>query len=379
MKLESHRFISYFEQEQADELCQLAVLERFPEQGLIFDENEIPDSLYLVLDGEVEFGKRTGPGQYQVIAVARPNEFFGEFGVLDGQPRSARALASKDGATLAKIPRETLMEILQRSPGTVVLKLFRHIIQYLRSTTERYVDQVVYKQKMAVVGEMVNTIVHDFKSPVTGIQLASSMLKEMHVDEDTQEWCELIQAQVTRMLAMAEEVLEFTRGSSVLHKKPVNLAKTLRQFEKLNRVYFKDANVEFVMDAQDLWVNADEGKLMRVWQNLVSNAVDALEGRNGRIEIATVAREGWVEIDIADNGSGIPEAIRDRLFEPFITYGKRGGTGLGTAIAKSIIDAHGGEIDFNSGDTGTTFYIRLPLANEDNSEKDSEKQAIAKS
>ncbi|NER33294.1 MAG: cyclic nucleotide-binding domain-containing protein [Oscillatoria sp. SIO1A7] len=378
MNLESHRFISYFEREQADELCELAVLERFPEQGLIFEENEIPDSLYLVLDGEVEFGKRTGPGQYQVIAVARPNEFFGEFGVLDGQPRSARAVASKDGATLAKIPRETLMEILQRSPGTVVLRLFRHIIQYLRSTTERYVDQVVHKQKMAVVGEMVNTIVHDFKSPVTGIQLASSMLKEMHIDEDTQEWCELIQAQVTRMLAMAEEVLEFTRGSSVLHKKPVNLADTLRQFEKLNRVYFKDANVEFVMEAKDLWVNADEGKLMRVWQNLVSNAVDALEGCNGRIEIATVAREGWVEIDIADNGSGIPEAIRDRLFEPFITYGKRGGTGLGTAIAKSIIDAHGGEIDFTSSDTGTTFYIRLPIAKQDNSEKASEKEALAK-
>ena len=366
MELESHRFISYFEQDQADELCQLAVLERFPEQGVIFEENEIPDSLYLVLDGKVEFGKRIGQDQYQIIAVARPDEFFGEFGVLDGQPRSARALAGQGGATLAKIPKDTLMEILQRSPGSVVLTLFRHIIQYLRSTTDRYVHQIVHQQKMAVVGEMVNTIVHDFKSPVTGIQLASSMLKEMHIDEETQEWCELIQAQVTRMLAMAEEVLEFTRGSSVLNKKPVNLAETLEQFERLNRVYFKDANIEFVMQAKELWVNADEGKLMRVWQNLVSNAVDALEGRNGRIEIATIAREGWVEIDISDNGSGIPEAIQNRLFEPFVTYGKRGGTGLGTAIAKSIIDAHGGEINFTSDpEAGTTFYIRLPLANEE--------------
>jgi signal transduction histidine kinase len=363
MELKSHRFICYFLPEQAAELCQIAEVETFTEGAVIFEENEIPDSLYLVLEGTIEFCKHTASHHYQTVAWAEPNDFFGEFGVLDGQPRSARAVA-RGKATLAKIDRDRLMEILERSPGQVVLKLFNHIIQYLRLTTDRYVEQIVHKQKMTLIGEMANTIIHDFKSPFTAISLASSMLTEIHAeDEDTLEWCELIQAQTARMLAMAEEVLEFTRGSSVLHKKPVNLATILQKFEKLNRIYLKESNVKFIVRAEDLVVKADENKLIRLWQNLVGNAVEALEGREGQISIIATARDKFAAIEIVDNGRGSPDAIHDRLFEPFVTYGKRGGTGLGTAIAKSIVEAHGGEIEFESqSGKGTKFLIRLPLS-----------------
>jgi signal transduction histidine kinase len=94
----------------------------------------------------------------------------------------------------------------------------------------------------------------------------------------------------------------------------------------------------------------------------VGNAVEAFKGCGGRVELTTWANDQEVQIQIRDNGPGIPEAIRDRLFEAFVTYGKHSGTGLGTAIAKSIIDAHGGQISFQSSyQEGTTFYIRLPL------------------
>jgi signal transduction histidine kinase len=362
MDLKSHRFISYFQDEQATELCQVATVRTFANGTLVFEENEIPDSLYLVLDGEVEFSKSTGPNQYQTIAWAHPNDFFGEFGVLDGQPRSARAVARGE-TILAKIPRDQLMEILERTPGRVVLQLFSHIIHYLRITTDQYVHEIMHKQKMAVIGEMVNTIVHDFKSPFTGIQLSSSMLREIHEDdEETQEWCHLIEAQVTRMLGMAEELLEFTRGTATLHKKQVKLADILEKFEKLNRIYLQDAQVElFIKVADKIVVDADDNKLIRVFQNLVSNGVDAFDGAGGRIEIIAEETNQWVTIKISDNGPGIPEEIQERLFEAFVTYGKRGGTGLGTAIARSLITAHGGDITFNSNSAGTTFFIRLPL------------------
>jgi len=100
------------------------------------------------------------------------------------------------------------MEILDNTKGKIVRELFRYIIKRVRYMTDQYVDQVVHKDKMELVGEMVNTIIHDFKSPFNSIQLSSSMLKEMYPDEETQEWCDLIQAQITRMLGMAEEVLE---------------------------------------------------------------------------------------------------------------------------------------------------------------------------
>lgn len=362
MDLESHKFISFFEAEQATELCKIAIIEKFPHQKVIFEEGDPSDFLYLVLVGQVEFRKRLGSNQYQTLTKALPNSFFGELGILDGQPRSTQAIVCEE-ATLAKIPGSSLMEILEKTKGSVAIKLFSYMIQRLRESTDEYVKQVVHKQKMVVLGEMLNTVIHDFKSPLSGINLASGMIKELHPDEETVEWCNLIQAQAQRMLAMAEEFLEFVRGNSVLDKQPINLANTLQYFEKLNRVYFQEAQVEFVIQTADVVVNADENKLLRVVQNLVGNAVEAFKGCGGRIELtAWVSQEG-VHLKIHDNGPGIPETIRERLFEAFVTYGKHGGTGLGTAIAKSIIEAHGGRISFQSNyQEGTTFYICLPVS-----------------
>ena len=366
MDLESHRFIGYFEPEQARKLCQLALVEDHPDGDLIFEEGEVPDYLYLVLKGRVEFSKRAGGDRYQVVTVAEPNSFFGEFGVLDGQPRSARAIA-KGGATLAKVSRDHLMTILQDARGEVVLQLFGYITRQLRVTTNQYVKQMVRKQKMELLGEMVNTILHDFRSPFTGIQLSSSMLRELHPDEETQEWCDLISMQIQRMLGMAEEVLEFSRGSTTLSRRRVDVREMIERFENLNRVYFQSCGIEWKIDIrEEIYIRADSNKILRVLQNLVGNAIEALEDREGHIAIAAQIRDNWCEISIQDNGPGIPETIQDHLFDAFVTYGKQGGTGLGTAIAKSIVEAHGGAIGFESDPAvGTTFWIRLPLSHGD--------------
>lgn len=361
MDLLSHRFLSYFEIAEIQKLCELAIIEHVPDQTIIFEEGEEPNFLYLVLEGQVQFKKQITSIQYQTVAIAQANDFFGEFGVLDGQPRSARAIASGQ-VKLAKISRPDLMEILSNTEGKVILNLFSYIIQHLRVTTRQYANHLARKEKMELVGEMVNTILHDFRSPFTGIQLSSTMLKELHPDEETEEWCDLISMQIQRMLGMAEEVLEFTKGSAVLYRKPISVAKMLQHFEKLNHVYFQSTQVSFsVKAAEDLQVSVDENKLIRVLQNIIGNAVEAFEKVGGSIEVTVQEIGEWVEIAIADNGPGIPEAIRGHLFDAFVTYGKRSGTGLGTAIAKSIIDAHGGKISFESiSGKGTTFYIHLP-------------------
>jgi signal transduction histidine kinase len=366
MDLESHRFIGYFEPEQAQKLCQLALVEDHPDGDLIFEEGEIPDYLYLVLKGRVEFSKRAEGDRYQVVTVAEHNSFFGEFGVLDGQPRSARAIA-KGGATLAKVSRDHLMTILRDARGEVVLQLFSYITRQLRVTTTQYVKQMVRKQKMELLGEMVNTILHDFRSPFTGIQLSSSMIRELHPDEETQEWCDLISMQIQRMLGMAEEVLEFSRGSTTLSRRRVDVREMLERFENLNRVYFQSCGIEWKIDIrEEIYIRADSNKILRVLQNLVGNAIEALEDREGHVTITAQIRDNWCEISIQDDGPGIPEMIQDHLFDAFVTYGQQGGTGLGTAIAKSIVEAHGGAIGFESNPAaGTTFWIRLPLSHDD--------------
>ncbi|NEO83487.1 MAG: cyclic nucleotide-binding domain-containing protein [Spirulina sp. SIO3F2] len=362
MDIHEHQFIALFDAEQAMQLSQQAVIETFADDAVIFEEGEVPDFLYLILDGEVFFRKPTAQGHYQVVGQAKTNDFFGEFGILDGQPRSAQAVVH-EGATLARIPRNVLMELLNNAKGESVLQLFHFIVQRLRITTDEYVKQVAHKQKMVLLGEMMNTIIHDFKSPLSSIHLSGSMLREMYADdEDTMEWCELIQEQATRMTAMAEELLDFARGGSNLNWNTINLAKVLIRFERLNRIYLQQSKVALIIDCPpSLMLLADEYKLMRVFQNLVVNAVEAMQGQGGEIHLVVTQASHEVQIAIQDNGPGIPEHIQENFFEAFVTHGKKRGTGLGTAIAKSIIDAHKGRIHFETEPgKGTTFYINLP-------------------
>jgi signal transduction histidine kinase len=110
-------------------------------------------------------------------------------------------------------------------------------------------------------------------------------------------------------------------------------------------------------------IEADPGRLQRVLQNLVYNAADAMGEDGGRIDIDLERPDAdSVQIHVRDTGPGIPDEIRDRLFEPFQTKGKAKGLGLGLAIARQFVESHGGELTFDSEKgKGTIFHIRLPL------------------
>ena len=364
MKLESHKFVRYFEPEQAAKIAQIAILKKFSPQEIIFEEGDDSDSLFLVLEGEVIVSKKSGEANnYVMITSVESNGYFGELGIIDKKPRSGRVVAFKE-TILAQIYYESIIDILANTKGDVVLKILSILSQRLRSVTTEYANQLAYKEKMTLIGEMVNTIIHDFRSPFTGIQLSSSMLKELHPDQESQEWCELISMQVQRMLNMAEEVLAFSQGNTRLYSQKIDIAKLLQNFKKLNQVYIDSTTVELIVSVEEgLVINADENKINRVLQNLLANAVEAIEQDKGKIEIKAKRKDEWVEIIFSDNGPGIPQEIQNNLFEAFVSYGKQGGIGLGTAIMKTIVDAHGGNIFFESSpETGTTFYLRFPPA-----------------
>ncbi|MCL2930770.1 MAG: ATP-binding protein [Trichodesmium sp. MAG_R03] len=364
MKLEEHVFIRYFEPEQAAQISKVAIIKKFNLQDIVFEEGDESDAIFLVLEGQVKVSKKSGEGNnYVVITSIGSNSFFGELGIIDKQPRSARVVAFKE-TTLAKIYYNHLIDILADTKGDVVLKILSIVPQWLRNVTTEYVNQLAYKEKMTLIGEMVNTIIHDFRSPFTGIQLSSSILKELHPDQESQEWCDLISMQVQRMLNMAEEVLAFSQGNTKLYSQKVDMAKVLQNFKKLNQVYTDSTFVELIVDVEeDLIINADENKINRALQNLLANSLEALNQNEGRIEVKAKRKDKWVEIIFSDNGAGIPEEIKNNLFEAFVSYGKQGGIGLGTAIVKTIVNAHRGEIFFESTlGKGTTFYLRFPVA-----------------
>ena len=106
----------------------------------------------------------------------------------------------------------------------------------------------------------------------------------------------------------------------------------------------------------------DSNRLERVVANLVLNACEAVSPDSGRIVITTTGDQACLQIGVWDNGPGIPPAIQDSVFQPSVSYGKAEGRGLGLAIAKKIVEDHGGEIYLDGeSETGTLFKIKIPF------------------
>jgi len=363
MELIEHRFFRYFPPEHAERLARTAHRVTFPARTIIFEENDPSDSIYLVLSGRVEILKHSSGEHYHTLAYASENDYFGELGVLDGSGRSARVV-TQTVVKAAKLPRRTFLDVLSRCPWETTMGLFMHVIANLRETNARFVQEVIRKEKITLIGEMANSILHDFRSPVTSIQLALGSIGKHDAHESTRQACEVINRQLRRMGSMVEEVLEYARGEARLDRRPVSLRELFADLISLNAETIRNAGITVRIRAANLNVVLDHDRMIRVLQNLLSNAIEAIgPGHDGAITLTARRRKGACEITLRDNGPGIPKVIWGTLFQPFTTHCKQGGTGLGLAIAKGIVDAHGGEITFDSKKgVGTTFRIRLPLS-----------------
>jgi signal transduction histidine kinase len=107
----------------------------------------------------------------------------------------------------------------------------------------------------------------------------------------------------------------------------------------------------------------DANRLERVLANLLMNACEAVSPDSGQVVITTIGDRTRLQINVWDNGPGVPSVIRDSVFEPFVSHGKAEGSGLGLAIARKIVEAHGGEIRLDERvEVGTLFRITIPFA-----------------
>lgn len=359
MKLADHPFFKETHTHDVSKLIEQASESFFKKDAVIFEEGSESDALYLVLEGTVVFSKFMPEGQQQTISYSSRGNFFGEVGIFTGAPRSLSAIAQSD-VRIGKIAREHLIHFIKNTPGPIE-QILGSIVNHLHHTTRHYVEDMLEQEKMMVVGNMVNTIIHDFKNPFTLISLGAQLIQTQHQDEKTVRLCKNIEAQVKRMVEMANEIIEFSKGEQRLKLAEVNLADLIEKFRELNDPFFNADDINVILKAEPVIIEGEENKLLRVIQNLVGNAIDAFdENRDGKVEVYVQKVGDWAKITITDNGKGIPLQIRDSLFTPFVTHGKSGGTGLGTAIVKSIVEAHRGTIEFTTSEQGTTFTIMLP-------------------
>ncbi len=233
--------------------------------------------------------------------------------------------------------------------------------------------QLIKAEKSAAWREMAQQISHDIKNTLTPLKLSVGLLKQA-VKDDSPEYkqilqhtLELIDHQTKNLREIAINFFEFTGGRKSVAKR-CDIGSLITEVTKLNGEWARELNItiEGLEGLKDsgIYVLSDEMKLQRVLTNIVANAFQAMPD-GGTLSISLNKADNFAVMRIKDSGVGIPDEVRDHLFEPYFTTRSQG-TGLGLAIAKRIIDESGGTIvldkNGDNGGRGTSVCIRLPLA-----------------
>ncbi len=234
----------------------------------------------------------------------------------------------------------------------------------MRRTLQETQRELLNAERLATVGRMASTISHDLRHPLTAILAYAEFLSEGNLDElQRKDFYQEIRLAANRMTEQISSLLGFSKGREALQPVYGSAEEVIeRAIQTVQaRPEFRGIAISFSHEGErDGWF--DRGKLDRVLQNLLLNACEAVRPDSGRITVRSRRTAQGLEIRVADNGAGIPEAIRESLFQPFISYGKENGIGLGLAVVQKIMQDHRGHVSVeSSGPEGSVFKLILPL------------------
>ena len=227
---------------------------------------------------------------------------------------------------------------------------------------------IINTEKLASMGQMAAGVAHELNNPLSTILLYSHILKRKLADrEDLGHDLKLVAEESERCKKIVGNLLDFARQSRV-HIEGVDVESLVRQAVDGAAATIEPNNgheVTFELEVQPgLRADLDRDQITQVLVNLVKNGAEAMEGRSGvvRVSASETAEQGRVHFAVSDEGNGIAQSARDKVFQPFFTTKSIGkGTGLGLPISYGIVKMHQGTIWFNSEiGQGTTFHIELP-------------------
>lgn len=359
-QLAQNRLFEGIESDLLDKISRDVRVVQLGEGEIIFREGDPGDLLYLVGEGSVKISKSGRGGQQETLGFIQSGNFFGEMALLDGKPRSAMAMAAEP-TLLGTVDESTFQHILELAPSRLHMNFLRSVSERLRAVNSHFISEVMRTERLSLVGTMANSIIHDLKNPICIIRCCTDLISMETKDPRLLELTAMTGKAVHGMLAMTQELLDYALGSATLSCESVSIWGLLDELNQQALSLLPGNNIQLAKNIRyDGNVVVDVARFIRVLCNLIKNAREAMPS-GGILTISTDLVHGQVVIRISDTGIGIPAELLPKLFEPFVTHGKSNGTGLGMAIAKSVITAHKGKISVASVQgNGTTVDIRLP-------------------
>jgi signal transduction histidine kinase len=222
-------------------------------------------------------------------------------------------------------------------------------------------DELIRRERISTIGRLSTSMIHDLRNPLAAIYGGAEML----VDDDlsapqVKRLAGNIYRSSRRILEMLQELADVTRGRG---REP-ELCRLREVVLAAYEAFAPAADAQKIavdIDVPaDIELPLDRSPMERVFENLISNAVDAMP-EGGHLRLAAERQNSAVLVSVEDTGSGIPEAVAPRLFQPFVTSGKRNGMGLGLALSRQTVLDHGGDLWVDKNPRpGARFMMRLP-------------------
>jgi two-component system, NtrC family, nitrogen regulation sensor histidine kinase GlnL len=263
-------------------------------------------------------------------------------------------------------PQQTALHLdctvtpVELTPARLLLE-FRPIDAQLRvAREERLIEQQQANR------ELIRNLAHEIKNPLGGIRGSAQLLERELDDPEWREYTQVIIAEADRLQDLMNRLLNSHR---MMHPMVLNIHDVLERVQRLVQAEFPDVKVRRDYDVSLPQLTADREQLIQSVLNIARNAAQAMDGK-GEISLRTrAARQVTLakrrhklalELQVIDNGPGIPDDIRDKIFYPLVS-GREGGSGLGLSITQSFVEQHQGTIDLESVPGRTCFTIMLPL------------------
>jgi signal transduction histidine kinase len=260
------------------------------------------------------------------------------------------------------LKRNELIEWKQNDEIGRLVKQYNKMVLQLGESAQKLSES----EREGAWKEMARQVAHEIKNPLTPMKLNIQHLQRAWSDKN-ERLEETFKRVTTVLIEQIDSLSKLATEFSSFAQMPVNNFERCNLTESLKNtitLFEKSENVVFQYNStwNDVFVQADKEQLGRVFNNVLKNAIQAIpEGRKGKIEVEMVESDGNIEVRITDNGRGIKEEDRGRIFVPNFST-KTSGMGLGLAITRKMIESAEGSIRFESKvDKGTTFYLTWPV------------------
>jgi signal transduction histidine kinase len=236
---------------------------------------------------------------------------------------------------------------------------FTRMRDSLRTAQQRLLDA----ERLATIGRMASSISHDLRHPLTAVLANAEFLADADLTPAQREELYLeIRVAVNRLTDLVDSLLELSRPADSLNVAEMPVERTISRAIELVRSHRQFQNVTVAIESSDRHTaQYDPRKMERVFYNLLLNSCQAAQTGGGHVGVNITDQNDDLRIRITDDGPGVESSIRDKMFQPFVSFGKENGTGLGLTIAQKIVQDHSGSLQLESSTYGkTVMQIILP-------------------